>query len=66
MGVPTQGEEFAKLIEYMRKAQESCAMLSHLAHANDDKKIALGWFAVSENFKHQIKVVTELAQGRLQ
>ncbi len=66
MGVPTQGEEFARLIEYIRKAQEAAAMLSHLAHANDDKKIAMGWFAVSENFKRTIKLVTELAQGRLQ
>lgn len=66
MGVPTQGEEFAKLIEHLRKAQESSAMLSHLAHANDDKRIAMGWYAVSENFKHQILVVTQLAQGKLQ
>ena len=66
MSIPSSGEQFSILIEHLRKAQEASAMLSHLANANDHKRIAMGWFAISENFKYQIKVVTQLAQGRLQ
>lgn len=66
MGVPTQGEVFSQLLEYMRKAQEASATLSHLAGLNDDKRVAMGWFAISENFKHQIKVVTQIAMGKMQ
>jgi len=66
MGVPTQGECFEQLHHHLIKAQEFSAMLSHLAGLNDDKRIAMGWYAISENFKHQILVVTQLAQGKMQ
>ena len=66
MSIPTHGEEFAKLIEYLRKSQECCAMLSHLAQANDSRTIGLGWLTVSEGLKRMQHNVTLLAQGKLQ
>lgn len=66
MTVPTQGEEFARLIEFIRKAQESSATLSHLASANDDKLLAQGWMAVSEMFKLTSRNVTKLAMRKWQ
>lgn len=66
MNIPTQGETFAELIEYLRKAQESSAVLSHLAQANDDKFIGLGWLSVCEGLKRMQHLVTQLALGKLQ
>lgn len=66
MTVPTKGEAYSKLMEYIRKAQEESAMLAHLANANDDRKMAYGWLAVSELFKKMQHQVTELATKGLQ
>lgn len=70
MTVPTQGEEFAKFIENITKAQESAYMLSHLARAmsgsSKDNAIADGWFSVGELLKRMNYQVTQLAQGHLQ
>lgn len=66
MSVPTQGESFSKLIEYIRKAQEEAAILAHLARANNSIAVANGWLAMSENFKKAQQIVTAIAQGRLQ
>ena len=66
MSVPTSGECFAKLIEYIRKAQEESAMLAHLANANDDRVLAKGWLTVSELFKKMQRQVTGLATKGLQ
>lgn len=70
MSIPTQGEEFAKLLEHLRLAQDSCAMLSHLAahhgSSSKDRAIADGWIAVSELLKRMQFQVTKLAQGKLQ
>lgn len=66
MGVPTQGEEFSKLIENLRKAQESSAMLSHLAGENQETKLKIGWLHVSENLKKMQKLVIDMASKRLQ
>lgn len=60
MSIPTVGEEFAKLIEYVRKAQESAAMLAHLERDNDALQ-AQGWLGVSEMFKLIAKNITNLA-----
>ena len=50
MSIPTRGEEYAKLIEHTRKAQESAAMLAHIVR--DESRVkAEGWLAVSEAFK---------------
>lgn len=66
MSVPTQGEEFSKLIHHLGEAQSSAAILMHLAQANDDKMLGMGWFAVSELFK-QLKIrVTDLAMRKSQ
>jgi hypothetical protein len=50
MSIPTRGEEYAKLIEHNRKAQESAAMLAHIVR--DESRVkAEGWLAVSEAYK---------------
>lgn len=69
MSLPTQGETFAKLIEYLRKAQEEAATMSHLLNAagnNRDKLLAKGWLVISEGLKAMQFKVTQLAQGRMQ
>lgn len=69
MTVPTRGETYAKLIEYLRQAQDCAAMMVHLhnTEANDkDKLLAKGWLVVSEGLKLMQSQVTKLAQGRLQ
>jgi len=66
MTVPTQGEEFTKLLDNLRKAQDNSAMLAHLTRAQGgrkDKAIADGWISVSELLKRIIFQVTKLAQG---
>lgn len=65
MSIPTKGEEFAKLVEHLHKAQECSAMLAHL-HADDSKLVAQGWMAVSEMMKLTISNVTKLATKGLQ
>lgn len=66
MSVPTRGETFAQLIEYLRLAQEAAAILSHLDRANDQRTNALGWMAVSEGLKLMQHNVTQLATKALQ
>ena len=62
--IPTVGEEYAKLMEYIRKAQEASAMLAHLERDNN-KLQAQGWLAVSEMFKLTARNVTKLAMGKM-
>ena len=62
--VPTTGETFSKLIEYIRKAQEEAAMMAHLTR-DDDKVHAHGWMAVSEMLKLTVENVTKLAMRRM-
>lgn len=69
MSIPTVGEEYAKLIEHLRLAQEDAARMAHLRNAEGDAKGMLmgrAWLAVSENLKRMQHVVTQLAMGRLQ
>lgn len=69
MSLPSTSEEFSRLIEYLRRAQESSATLAHL-HRDDPKTgrvKALGWLAVSEALKKMQHNVTMLAtKGTLQ
>jgi hypothetical protein len=65
MSIPTKGEEFAKLIEHLRYAQENAAMLAHL-HRDDSALTARGWLAVSEMLKLTQHNVTKLAMKGLQ
>jgi len=62
MTVPTQGETYAKIIEHLRKLQEETAMMAHLIAAQDDRRTANSWLAVSENFKKMQHSLTELAK----
>lgn len=66
MTVPTEGECFSRLIEYIRLAQEEAAMISHLHNANDRPGAAMAWLKVSENLRKAQYVITSIAQGRLQ
>lgn len=66
MSIPTPGEEFAKLIEHLRLAQESAAMIAHLESANDRRRIAIGWLGVAEQLRLTQLAVQALAQGKLQ
>lgn len=65
MSVPTEGEEFAKLIEHLRKAQENSAMLGHLAKANDENLRAHGWLGISELLNKMVHQVTKLATNKM-
>ena len=69
MSLPTRGEEYTKLMEYLIKAQESCAMLAHLHNTEDttsDRTLARGWLGISELLKKMQHQVTQMAKGRLQ
>lgn len=69
MSVPTQGEEFSKLLHHLRSAQDTCAMLAHLTRAQGSRKdnaLADGWISVGELLKRVIFQVTKIAQGKLQ
>jgi hypothetical protein len=61
MSVPTKGEEFIKLMEHLRKAQEAAAMLSHLNSEDGSPVIAKGWLTVEELLKRTVHNVTQLA-----
>lgn len=65
-GVPTSGECFAKMLHHIREAQEQAATLAHLANANDDRTMALGWLAVTEQLKRMVHNLTLMATRRLQ
>jgi hypothetical protein len=65
MSVPTTGETYSKIMEYLRKLQEETAMMAHLTAAQDDKELAIRWLAVSENFKKMQHSFTMLATGRM-
>ena len=57
MSVPTHGEQFAKLLEHLRSAQDGSAMLAHLTRAQSSSKkdmaVADGWIAVQELLSSQ-------------
>lgn len=65
MSIPTPGEEFAKLIENLRRAQEAAAMLAHLRR-DESKIVANGWLTISEGLKQMQHHVTTLATRGLQ
>lgn len=60
MSLPSRGETFSKLLEYLRKAQEEAATLAHL-EADNDKFKSQGWLAVSEMLGNTVRGVTRLA-----
>lgn len=68
MSIPTRGEEYARLMEWLRKSQESSAMLAHLYRDDPStgKAMAAGWLTVSEALKQMQKHVTDLAKRGLQ
>lgn len=70
MTVPTQGEEFTKLLHHLDEVMNSAAKLSHLARAQantgKDRALADGWIAVVEMFKRIRYQVVKIAQGKFQ
>lgn len=65
MRIPSEGEEFAKLIEHIRLAQESAAMLAHLTKDNSPS-LSRGWLALSERLKQAQHQITQLAMRKMQ
>lgn len=68
MSVPTRGEAYSQLIEWLRRAQEQSATLAHLYRDDEGtgRTMAMGWLAVSEALKEMQRNVTLLAtKGRL-
>lgn len=69
MAIPTRGETYAQLLEYLVKAQEASAMLAHLHNTEGsslDATLAKGWLGISELLKRMQTQVTKMAMGRLQ
>lgn len=66
--VPTRGEAYAKLIEYLRQAQEQASTLAHLYR--DDpvtgRAMAMGWLTIEQALKQMQYQVTVLAKRGLQ
>ena len=60
MTLPTEGEEYAKLLEHLRLGQESAAMLANLAGMHDRKLTQQGWLAVEEQMKRMQHAITKL------
>ena len=68
MSLPTRGETFAQLTEWLRRAQESSATLAHLYRDDQGtgRAMAMGWMAISAALKQMEKSVIKLAtKGRL-
>ena len=65
MSIPTKGEEFAKLIEHLRLAQECMAMLAHV-YRDESAITAKGWLAWSEMMGNIVIQTTKFAKRGLQ
>jgi soluble P-type ATPase len=63
MSLPSRGEKFAELVEYLRKAAEAAAMIGHLTNDTDgpSRVQAKGWLAVCQLLEEMVKRVTRLA-----
>lgn len=64
MSLPTVSEEYAKLMEHLRKAQEASSMIAHLVR-DDNRLLAQGWLGIGEMFKMVQHKVTQMAIGRM-
>lgn len=68
-GLPTQGINFAKMLDLLRELQECTALQGHLVEAQGttqrDKTLALGWLTISENLKMMERFVVQMAQGKV-
>lgn len=65
MSVPTKGEEYTKLIEGLRKAQDAAAMIAHLER-DTHAVIARAWLLVSENIGRVVDHCIALSTKGLQ
>lgn len=64
MSLPTKSEEFAKLVEYLRKAQESAYNIAHLT-VDESELNAKGWRGIGELLGKMVLQVTQFAtKGR--
>ena len=68
-GLPTRGETYAQLNEYLIRCQELAAMMGHLHNTEGSAKdqiLARGWLATAEMFRRIQFQVAELVKGTLQ
>lgn len=65
MRLPTEGEEFAKLIEHIRLGQEAAAMLAHLAQ-DKSSFLATQWLLVEEHLKAMQHTLVKIAMRKMQ
>lgn len=66
MSLPTRGESFSKLIEFLRRAQEEAATLAHLYRDDGNTTKSHGWLVISEGLKQMQKACTMIATKGLQ
>lgn len=66
--VPTRGEAYAKLIEYLRHSQEQASTLAHLYRDDQvtGRAMAMGWLTIEQALKQMQYQVTVLAKRGLQ
>lgn len=68
-GTPSRAVVYAKLLEHIREAQELAALMAHLHNTEGnemDKLLAKGWLGMSELYKMNAHMITQLAMNKLQ
>jgi len=68
-GVPTKGDAFAKMLHFLREAQNQALILGHLHQTEDtpqDRLLASGWRGVAEMLDLTCKNVTVMATRGMQ
>lgn len=56
------------MLDRLRELQEDAAMMAHLLQAEGgdrNTRLAMGWLTISENYKMNERIITALAQGRM-
>lgn len=69
-GLPTQGLNYAKMLDLLRELQEATALQGHLVRAQStgaakDNILADGWIVISENLKMMERFITQMAMGKV-
>ncbi len=68
-GQVTRGEAYAKLLEFLREAQDQALVLAHLHNtesSDHDKASARGWLMIAEQLRRMQHVITDLARAGFQ
>lgn len=67
-GLPTRGLTYSKLLENLRESQELCAVMSHLVGLEGtiaDRALSNGWLLIAEQLRRMERVITDMAQSKL-